>query len=73
LLLVSRLMANTETILTSPLVVYDIKCILDDILNFCENVTDGIINDLQPALEALIGTASTMSCHPGVKLLGFCI
>jgi hypothetical protein len=55
------------------IVVYEIKCILDDVLNAVENLTDAIINGLQPLLQALIGQASTTACRSGNQILGLCI
>ncbi|EAU93114.2 hypothetical protein CC1G_11309 [Coprinopsis cinerea okayama7 len=54
-------------------VVYELKCLLDDVLNAVENLTDALINGLQPLLQALIGQASTTACRSGVELLGLCI
>ena len=34
-------------------VVYDIKCVIDDILDTVENIGDATLNDLRPILEAL--------------------
>lgn len=49
-------------------VVYEIKCVLDDILNACENLTDAILNILQPLLLPLIGKYLTTACNNGVGL-----
>ncbi|KAJ3535124.1 hypothetical protein NMY22_g6631 [Coprinellus aureogranulatus] len=49
-------------------IVYEIKCILDDVLNAIENLTDALINGLQPLLAGLIGQASTTACRSGVIL-----
>ncbi|KAG2023490.1 hypothetical protein CC2G_001138 [Coprinopsis cinerea AmutBmut pab1-1] len=54
-------------------IVYELKCLLDDVLNAVENLTDALINGLQPLLQALIGQASTTACRSGVELLGLCI
>lgn len=54
-------------------IVYEIKCLLDDALNAIENLTDALINGLQPLLQALIGQASTSACRSGVILAGLCI
>ena len=34
-------------------VVYDIKCVIDDILDTVENIGDAALNDLKPIFEAL--------------------
>jgi len=44
--------------------VYDIKCIIEYLLDFCENVTDALLNDLVPSLQALLA-----DCE---KLLNLC-
>ncbi|TEB35041.1 hypothetical protein FA13DRAFT_1811588 [Coprinellus micaceus] len=54
-------------------IVYEIKCLLDDVLNAVENLTDALINGLQPLLAGLIGQASTTACRSGVILAGLCI
>ncbi|KAF6766030.1 hypothetical protein DFP72DRAFT_4361 [Ephemerocybe angulata] len=54
-------------------IVYEIKCILDEVLNAVENITDALINGLQPLLAALIGQASTTACRSGNILAGLCI
>jgi len=54
-------------------IVYDMKCFLDDILNFCEDFLDATINDTQPLLRALLGSTPTATCTSGVTLLGLCI
>lgn len=57
-------------------VVYEIKCITDEILNVVENVTDGLLNPLKPLLLPLY-TALTLivnkSCASGVSLIGICL
>jgi hypothetical protein len=57
-----------RTSLTFYLVVYELKCILDDVLDFCENLTDAVINALKPLLEPLIGKFLTTACNNGVGL-----
>lgn len=54
-------------------VVYNIKCLIDGILDATEDFTDATINALQPLLQALLGKAITTACKSGVKLLGLCI
>jgi len=61
-------------------VVYEVKCIIDYILNFVENVTDGILNELKPLLVPLLKSllistveASGDKCSKGLELLGLCL
>jgi hypothetical protein len=42
-------------------VVYDIKCLIDNILDVTEDSTDAIINALGPPLKALLGRAISMA------------
>lgn len=53
--------------------VYDIKCILDEILNAVENMTDGILNDVKPLLQGVISSATNTACNSGLKLAGLCL
>lgn len=51
-------------------VVYQIKCLIELVLNICEEATDAILNALQPILVMLLGHA----CKQRLPLLlGFCI
>ncbi|KAG5652099.1 hypothetical protein H0H81_006319 [Sphagnurus paluster] len=54
-------------------ILYDVKCFLDDILNFTENFLDATLNKLQPLLGGLLGSSPSRECLSGVKLLGLCI
>lgn len=54
-------------------VVYDLKCLIDKILDIVENCTDSAINQLQPLLAAILGQAISDACRSGVELLGLCI
>lgn len=54
-------------------VVYEIKCIVDDLLDITENLTDGLLNSLQPLLTGLSGNAGSMTCSSQLKALGFCL
>ena len=54
-------------------VVYDIKCLIDGILDVVENFTDATINELQPVLQDLLGKAISTTCRSGVKLVGLCV
>ncbi|GLB36164.1 hypothetical protein LshimejAT787_0304520 [Lyophyllum shimeji] len=53
--------------------VYDIKCFLDDVLNFCEENLDATVNGVQPLLRTLLGSKSTAACPSGAPVLGLCI
>lgn len=54
--------------------VYDIKCMLDDILDFTENLTDGLLNDLRPLLQGVITGYGTYVCGPGgMNIAGLCL
>lgn len=54
-------------------VVYDIKCILDDVLNITENATDAVLNALGPLIDSLLGKASDVLCMNQIKVLGLCL
>ncbi|KAH9969029.1 hypothetical protein BC827DRAFT_1372966 [Russula dissimulans] len=54
-------------------IVYDIKCILDEILDAVENLTDAIIEDCKPSLKALVGEYSLMACKSGIDVAGICL
>lgn len=54
-------------------VVYQIKCILDDVLNAVENLTDAILNAVQPLLVALIGQVTAAACGLGIQLGSLCL
>ncbi|KZP31335.1 hypothetical protein FIBSPDRAFT_849827 [Athelia psychrophila] len=47
-------------------IVYDIKCVVDDVLNFVENTADGLLNGLQPLLQPLLGGLLSTACNTGV-------
>lgn len=57
----------------TPSVVYEIKCILDEVLDAVENLTDAIINAITPLLQSLIGDASQTACNSGLALAGICL
>lgn len=59
--------------LTIALVVYEVKCIVDDMLNAVENVSDGLLNGLKPDLLGLLGNAKDATCSSQLKVLGFCL
>ena len=50
--------------MTTSTVVYEIKCLLDQILDLIENVTDGLLNDLGPELNLVIGIAAAIMIAP---------
>ncbi|KAA1468243.1 hypothetical protein DENSPDRAFT_877951 [Dentipellis sp. KUC8613] len=54
-------------------IVYEIKCILDDLLDATENLSDALINSLQPLLRSLIAGYATAACRSGVELAGLCV
>ncbi|EMD42044.1 hypothetical protein CERSUDRAFT_120889 [Gelatoporia subvermispora B] len=70
----SEMINNDPTLgpLIGPLV-YDIKCIIDETLDAVENMTDGILNDMQPLLQALDGQATDVTCESGIEMLGLCL
>jgi len=43
--------------------VYELKCIIEDLLDATENLTDGLLNLLKPSLEPLLADL-------GLPLLG---
>ena len=54
--------------------VYDIKCILDELLDYTENATDGILNSLAPLLRPLIPIATGTVCRTIVPpVAGLCL
>ncbi|EIW86703.1 hypothetical protein CONPUDRAFT_78969 [Coniophora puteana RWD-64-598 SS2] len=56
-------------------IVYDVKCVLEKVLDGVENLSDSVINAIQPLLKGLLdgvlGTSPT--CQSGLNLLGLCI
>ncbi|TFY70364.1 hypothetical protein EVG20_g2632 [Dentipellis fragilis] len=54
-------------------IVYEIKCILDDLLDATENLSDALINALQPLLRSVIAGYATAACRSGVVVAGLCI
>lgn len=55
-----------------PTVVYEIKCIIDEILDATENLTDGLLNALAPLLNDYQAQVDAV-CQSQVKLLGLCV
>lgn len=65
---------SPPSLLTFMLVVYEVKCILDAILDALEDITDALLNDLGPILEPVITDYQTESCRmASVKLGNICI
>lgn len=54
-------------------IVYEIKCILDEILDAVENLTDAVLNDIAPLYRGLIVDATKTACKSGLQLAGLCI
>ena len=54
-------------------VVYNIKCLIDGILDVVEDFTDATINELQPILQDLLGKAVSTTCRSGVEIAGLCV
>lgn len=55
------------------LVVYDVKCIIDELLDATEDMSDAVINALGPVLQGLLGKASATVCRAGVEVAGLCV
>ena len=66
LVIIQQLMCTVQ-------VVYEIKCILDELLDAVENLTDAILNDIQPLLAPLIQQATSAACNSGLQIAGLCI
>ena len=57
-------------------VVYQIKCLVDEVLDATENITDAVLNDLEnllPLLKALDGQAAQTACAAGIEIADICI
>lgn len=54
-------------------VVYEIKCILDEVLNAVENLADAVIKAIQPLLQGIIIDASQTACNSGFQIAGLCL
>ncbi|KAF8507160.1 hypothetical protein F5888DRAFT_1602271 [Russula emetica] len=54
-------------------IIYDIKCILDEMLDIVENLTDKIIGDCKPFLEGLVGEYNVAVCKSGFDVVGECL
>ncbi|KAI0655075.1 hypothetical protein C8Q70DRAFT_924100 [Cubamyces menziesii] len=54
-------------------IVYQVKCILDETLDAVENLTDALLNALQPLLVDVIGQAVTAACSYGLQLESLCL
>jgi len=57
-------------------IVYQIKCIVDEVLDATENITDAVMNDMEnilPLLKALDGQAAQTACAAGIEIADICI
>ena len=52
---------------------YDLKCLIDDILNITENATDFLLNELASLLTSLHKQSIDTTCEMGIKVLGLCL
>lgn len=55
---------------------YQIKCLVDEVLDATENITDAVLNDLEnilPMLKALDGQAAQTACAAGIEIADICI
>ncbi|KAF9453806.1 hypothetical protein P691DRAFT_812418 [Macrolepiota fuliginosa MF-IS2] len=52
-------------------IVYEIKCILDEILDGIENVSDALLNEVQPLLAGCVQDTLSVACS--ISLLGVCV
>lgn len=50
--------------------VYALKCVLEDILDILENITDGVLNPFKSLLVATIKAYGLFACGPGALDLG---
>lgn len=77
LVLLSVLVRSSDTHicykLTGPEVVYDIKCLLDELLDTVENISDVLINSIRPLLALCSQDTLKVACKSGLSLLGICI
>jgi hypothetical protein len=49
-------------------VVYDIKCIIDKLLDATENISDELLNDFGLSLRPLNNAAVQLLCEPLIKV-----
>lgn len=56
-------------------VVYQVKCILDEVLDAVENLVDALINAVAPLIRQLIGQATETVCESGLafRVAGLCL
>jgi hypothetical protein len=52
---------------------YDLKCLLDEVLDAVENISDALINVLRPILAGCSIDTLKVACNSGLSLLGICI
>ncbi|KAJ3575626.1 hypothetical protein NP233_g972 [Leucocoprinus birnbaumii] len=54
-------------------IVYDIKCLVDKVLDSVENISDALVNTLRPILKLCSLDTLKVACKSGLSLLGICI
>ncbi|PPQ80834.1 hypothetical protein CVT25_001959 [Psilocybe cyanescens] len=54
-------------------IVYSLKCVVDDLLDATEDITDAAINALGPSLRVLLGQATQAVCKSGAEVIGLCV
>ncbi|CAA7265788.1 unnamed protein product [Cyclocybe aegerita] len=54
-------------------IVYNLKCLIDQILDALEDYSDATINQLTPLLQGVFGKTTSLACDTGVVLAGLCI
>lgn len=70
----SNALIYLDAILTLFLeVVYDVKCLVDELLDAIEDLSDAIVNVLQPSLQSLFPSLITAACNKTINLLGLCV
>lgn len=58
------------SLLKRDVVVYDVKCIVDSLLDLSEELTDGLLN----ATKELLGLTTLFVCGPGaLNVLDICV
>lgn len=59
---------------TLPLVMYEVKCLTDDVMNTTENLTDGIVNGLfSSQYSGLLSSFTSLLCSANLKVAGLCL
>lgn len=62
---------STSLIIATFKVIYDLKCLIDGILDSLEDCLDKTINSLGPLFQSIFGKDPT--CPNGGKILGLCL